>query len=149
MFVCCCNLTSPVLIFCQLHGVSENLRTLLLSSTSAVTAGSQEFKEQTQCNLLVSGSCNFQLLYAKPIIFCNSSATKIGLRGTGRSVSQTRWTVFEIRRVEPTISHGPGSHSADNRISHHYTFSETLNDCQSSSSKYNCLSSSLILSPWY
>lgn len=65
MFVCYCNLTSPVLILSQLHRARENLRTVLLTSATVVTAGSQEFKEQSQCNLLVSGSVQFPVALCK------------------------------------------------------------------------------------
>jgi len=67
MFICCRNLTSPVLIFSQICGARENLRIVLLTSATVVTAGSQEFKEQSRCNLLVSGSMQF------PVALCKAS----------------------------------------------------------------------------
>lgn len=65
MFVCCCNLTFPVLIFSQLHGATENLGVVLLTRATVVTVGSQEFKEQSRCNLLVSGSVQFLFALCK------------------------------------------------------------------------------------
>lgn len=65
MFICCCNLTSPVLIFSQFCKVRKNVRTVLLTSTTVVTVGRQEFKEQSRCNLLESGSVQFPVALCK------------------------------------------------------------------------------------
>lgn len=67
MFVCCCSLTSPVLIFSQLCGDMENLEVVLLTTATVATTGSQEFKEQSPCNLLISGSTQF------PVALCKAS----------------------------------------------------------------------------